>query len=291
MLSSPKVLWLSLSLIVLAACRAGQANGPAVAPQPPVAASPGQATAQEQASVPFRVPTYTYEIVNTYPHDPEAFTQGLVYHQGIFYESTGLNGRSSLRKVEIQTGRVLKIETVPSQYFAEGLALFGNRLFQLTWLSQSAFVYDQESFQLVKTHNYTGEGWGLTHDGRSLIMSDGTNQIRFLDPDSFAVQRTINVVDGDRAIRQLNELEYVKGEIYANIWQTDRIARIDPNTGRVMGWVNLTGLLPYEERLRGVDVLNGIAYDESSDRLFVTGKLWPKLYEIRLVTRRPTPGK
>lgn len=283
-----KAILLSVVLSLCGACNAGEAtsrstSNPASAPA--VAASP------EQSPVPFRVQNYTYEIVNIFPHDPSAYTQGLVYHQGVLYESTGLNGQSSLRKVELQTGRVLQRIDVPSQFFAEGLALFNNKLFQLTWQSQRAFVYDLNSFQMLNTLNYTGEGWGLTHDGRVLIMSDGTNQIRFLNPDTFAVQRAINVLDNGRPIQQLNELEYIKGEILANIYQTDRIARIDPQSGQVTGWINLAGLLPYEDRARGVDVLNGIAYDEAADRLFVTGKLWPKLFEIRLLTRRPALGR
>lgn len=267
------ITFLIVNLLLCSACDAHQAAVPDY-PQ------------QQQTTVPFRVQNFTYEIINAYPHDPEAFTQGLVYHQGVLYESTGLNGSSSLRQVDLTTGQVTKIVNVPSQYFAEGLVLFNNRLYQLTWLSQLAFVYDLSSFGMQKTFNYSGEGWGLTHDGHSLIMSNGSNQISFLDPETFHVQRTISVTDNNVPVRQLNELEYIKGQIFANIWQTDRIARIDPQTGRVTGWVNLAGLLSYEDRNRPVDVLNGIAYDETNDRLFVTGKLWPKLFEIRLVSRR-----
>jgi glutamine cyclotransferase len=258
--------------------------------------SPGQATSQVQQSgetqppgqmtAPARVPTYTYEIINTYPHDPDAFTQGLVFHQGSLYESTGLNGQSSIRKVDLLSGQVLKKVDVSAQYFGEGVALFNGRAYQLTWQSQRGFIYDLDSFQLLNTFSYTGEGWGLTHDDRSLILSDGSNQIRFLEPNNFEVQRTLSVYDGSRPINYLNELEYIKGEIYANIWQTDRIARIDPQSGRVIAWIDLSALLPAEDRARGVDVLNGIAYDESGDRLFVTGKLWPKLFEIKLKQRR-----
>lgn len=283
-----KAILLLAVLFLFGGCNDGQATSrPSSNPSP----TPTVASLPEQAPVPFRVQNYTYEIVNVFPHDPSAYTQGLVYHQGVLYESTGLNGSSSLRKVELQTGRVLQRINVPAQFFAEGLALFNNKLFQLTWQSQRAFVYDLDSFNMLNTFNYTGEGWGLTHDGRVLIMSDGTNQIRFLNPDTFAVQRTINVLDNGRPIQQLNELEYIKGEILANIYQTERIARIDPQHGRVTGWINLAGLLPYEDRARGVDVLNGIAYDEAGDRLFVTGKLWPKLFEIRLLTRKPAPGR
>jgi len=246
---------------------------------------------QDQAAVPFRVTNYSYEIIKSYPHDPAAFTQGLVYSQGILYESTGLNGQSSLRKVELETGRVLKKVDVASQYFAEGLALFNNKLYQLTWITNKGFVYDPDSFGSVGNFSYTDEGWGLTHDGHSLILSDGTNRIRYLDPESFQVQRIVTVQDNGTAVRQLNELEYIKGEIFANIWQTDRIARIDPQTGKVTGWLNLGGLLSPEDRRLPVDVLNGIAYDEAGDRLFVTGKLWPKLFEIRLVARKDAPSR
>jgi glutamine cyclotransferase len=268
---------LSLSLLA-GSCGGGAA--PAASP-----ATSAEAT-QTTAGAPARVANFTYEVVRSYPHDANAFTQGLVYHQGIFYESTGLNGGSSLRRVEIATGTVLRKLDVASQHFAEGLALFNGRLYQLTWQSQRAFVYAEDSFNLLDTLSYVGEGWGLTHDGGSLIMSDGSDQIRFLDPATFSVQRTINVQDNGRAIRSLNELEYIRGEIYANIWQTDRIARIDPRSGRVTAWINLTGLLGPEDRQRPVDVLNGIAYDEAGDRLFVTGKLWPKVFEIKLKQRR-----
>jgi glutamine cyclotransferase len=261
-------------LLIFNACKADQ---------PPVTRTEQQPT---QMTAPARVTTYTYEIVNTYPHDTSAFTQGLVFHQGLLYESTGLNGSSSLRRVELETGRVLKMVDVPAQFFAEGLALFNGRLYQLTWQSQRGFIYDLNSFNLINSFSYTGEGWGLTHNGQSLMMSDGTSQLRFLNPATFEVQRVIAVQDNGRPIAQLNELEYIKGEIYANIWQTDRLARIDPNSGRVTAWINLAGLLSPEDRARGVDVLNGIAYDEAADRLFVTGKLWPKLFEIRLKLRR-----
>jgi glutamine cyclotransferase len=230
--------------------------------------------------------TYGYEIINTYPHDANAFTQGLVYYQGDLYESTGLNGQSSIRKVALQTGQVLKIVDVPTQFFGEGLALFNGRAYQLTWQSQRGFIYDLDTFDLINTFNYTGEGWGLTHNGRELIMSDGSNQLRFLDPNTFEVQRVVSVFEGTKATNYLNELEYIKGEIYANVWLTDRIVRIDPQSGRVVAWIDLTGLLSPADRARGVDVLNGIAYDESGDRLFITGKLWPKLFEIKLKSRR-----
>jgi glutamine cyclotransferase len=231
-------------------------------------------------------PTYTYEVVKSYPHDTSAFTQGLVYENGHLLESTGLNGQSSLREVDLATGAVLKKVDVPGQYFAEGLTEFNNKLYQLTWQSNKGFVYDRATFQKQSEFSYTGEGWGLADNETSLILSDGTNKIRFLDPATFAVKRTINVTAGDNnPITELNELEYIDGEIYANVWQTDTIARIDPTTGRVVSWIDLSGLLPASERTSQTDVLNGIAYDPDGKRLFVTGKLWPKIYEIKLKLR------
>ncbi|HEX8181148.1 MAG TPA: glutaminyl-peptide cyclotransferase [Pyrinomonadaceae bacterium] len=231
------------------------------------------------------VPTYSYEVKHVYPHDTGAFTQGLIFRDRLLWESTGLNGESSLRKVELDTGRVVKKIDVPQQYFAEGMTVFRGRVYQLTWQSQKGFIYDPETFQQLGEFAYTGEGWGLTHDNDYLILSDGTNRLRFLDPATFAVKRTINVSLNGQPVRELNELEYVKGEIYANVWQTDRIMRIDPQTGNVLGVIDLTGLLPAADRTTWTDVLNGIAYDEASDRLFVTGKLWPKLFEIQLVKK------
>ncbi len=259
-------------------------------PTPAPVAAQSSEPAQQDISVtaPPRAPvymTYSYEVVNVYPHDAAAFTQGLVFYQGELFESTGLNGSSSLRKVELETGRVLKKLDVPSQYFAEGLVLFNGRLLQLTWQNQIGFVYDQETFQQLGSFNYSGEGWGLTHNGKSLMLSDGTSQIRFLDPNTFQVQRTINVLDRGQPVVRLNELEYVNGELFANIWLTNRIARINPNDGTVTSWIDLTGLLPAPDSARA-DVLNGIAYDAAGDRLFVTGKYWPKLFEIRLKSAR-----
>ncbi len=249
-------------------------------------ASNAETQQPDQMTTTSRVPTYTYEVVKTYPHDNGAFTQGLVFHQGALYESTGLNGSSSLRRVELETGKVLKKIEVPTEFFAEGLALFNGHLYQLTWQTQRGFVYDLDSFNKLREFSYAGEGWGLTRDAHSLIMSDGSSRIRFIDPDTFEVQRLITVQDNGRDVLQLNELEYVKGEIYANIWMNDRIARIDPQSGKVNAWIDLSGLLPPEARTDPGAVLNGIAYDESSDRLFVTGKLWPKLFEIKLKQRR-----
>jgi glutamine cyclotransferase len=231
------------------------------------------------------VPTYGYEVVHVFPHDRDAFTQGLLYNQGNLLESTGEVGRSSLRRDEIDTGKVLQKVDVPPPYFAEGITLLKGKIYQLTWQHQLGFIYDALTFEKTGEFKYTGEGWGLANDGQSLILSDGTNKIRFLDPDNFQVTRTIAVLDGHAAVEEINELEYVQGEIYANIWHADRIARIDPKTGKVVGWINLAGLLAPGEVQDEEAVLNGIAYDETSGRLFVTGKLWPKLFEIRLTQK------
>jgi glutamine cyclotransferase len=228
-------------------------------------------------------PIEGYRVVHTYPHDSSAFTQGLVMVGGMLYEGTGLNGRSSVRAVDLATGRVIQSVEVPAQYFGEGLTDWGSNLVELTWKAQRGFVYDRFSMRLVRTFAYKGEGWGLTHDRQHLIMSDGTAVLRFLDPVTFQVVRTLSVSDGGRPVMELNELEYIHGEIYANVWQTDRIARISPQTGKVIAWIDLNGLLVADERTDGNAVLNGIAYDQKSDRVFVTGKLWPKLFEIKLV--------
>nr|AAP58621.1 putative glutamine cyclotransferase [uncultured Acidobacteriota bacterium] len=232
-----------------------------------------------------RTPVYGYEVVHTFPHDPDAFTQGLEFHDGNFLESTGEVGHSSLRRVEIETGKVLQRVEVPRPYFAEGITLLRGKIYQLTWQHQLGFVYDALTFEKNGQFNYTGEGWGLTNDGQSLILSDGSNRIRFINPDNFQVQRTIVVLDADTPVREINELEYVKGEIYANIWHANRIARIDPQTGKVVGWIDLTGLLAPGEVQDEEAVLNGIAFDAAGDRLFVTGKLWPKIFEIRVTKK------
>lgn len=228
-------------------------------------------------------PADSYEMVHTYPHDPNAFTQGLIFVDGHLYESTGLNGRSSLRMVDLSTGNVLQKHDLPSDIFGEGLTDWDSTLVQLTWTSHKAFVYDRFSFALQKTMSYEGEGWGLTHDASQLILSDGTATLRFLDPKSFRVVRRLKVTDqSGRAIENLNELEYISGEIYANVWQTDEILRISPATGKILGRIDLKGIID-KRALRGEGaVLNGIAYDKNSDRLFVTGKLWPKLFEIKV---------
>ncbi|MEL7561885.1 MAG: glutaminyl-peptide cyclotransferase [Dehalogenimonas sp.] len=229
---------------------------------------------------------HTYRIVNSYPHDRTAFTQGLVYFNGFLYESTGLNGQSSIRKVELATGKVMQSKTLPQQYFGEGLTMWQDTLIQLTWQSGTGFVYDLETFDLENDFNYVTEGWGLTNDGNRIIMSDGTANIYFIDPVTLQQMSQVEVKDGTTPVVRLNELEYIEGKIYANVWQTDRIAIIDPVSGRVEGWIDLTGLLtPAQASGINVDVLNGIAYDAAEKRLFVTGKFWPLIFEIQLVAR------
>ena len=239
--------------------------GAALAPLPLWAATP---------------PVQGYKVVNSFPHDPNAFTQGLFFHDGFLYEGTGLRGRSSIRKVELATGRVLQAVELPAEFFGEGITMWGDRLIGITWQEQTAFVLDLKTFKLWRKFSYAGEGWGITHDGRELIMSDGTAELRFLDPLTFKEVRRVRVTAGGRPVDQLNELEWVEGEVYANVWQTDRIARINPRTGQVTGWIDLSGLMP--QRGGADDVLNGIAYDAKAKRLFVTGKLWPRLFEIQL---------
>lgn len=227
---------------------------------------------------------YTYRVINVYPHDPGAFTQGLAYSGGFLFEGTGLRGRSSLRRVALETGQVVQARALDRQYFGEGIAVVDDRIVQLTWTSGVGFVYDRTTFGPVGSFTYDTEGWGLTHDGTHYIMSDGTPVLRWLDPETFDVTRSVTVTDEGRPVSRLNELEYIDGTIYANVWQTDRVVIIAPDTGRVVGRIDLGGLLtPAERRL--TDVLNGIAYDADGQRLFVTGKLWPKLFEIELVER------
>ena len=231
------------------------------------------------------VPIYGYEVVHVWPHDRNAFTQGLVFHDGKLLESTGEVGHSSLRRVELETGKVVQKIDVPVPYFAEGITLLKGKIYQLTWQDKLGFIYDASTFDKIGTFNYEGEGWGLANDGQSLILSDGSNRIRFIDPDNFQVRKTIAVFDGKMPVNEINELEYIQGEIYANIWHTDHIVRIDPQAGRIVGWIDLRGLLSSGEVQDEEAVLNGIASDETNGRLFVTGKLWPKLFEIRLTRR------
>jgi glutamine cyclotransferase len=228
-------------------------------------------------------PQYGFRVVKTYPHDRNAFTQGLEYREGFLYEGTGLVGRSALRKVKLDTGQVLQSFDLPQPFFGEGITVLPQQILQLTWQSQTGFIYDKTSFRVLKSFSYPGEGWGMTNDGKQIYMSDGTAQIRVWDPMSLKETRRINVADAGKPVNELNELEFIRGEIWANVWQTDRIARISPADGRVLGWIDLTGILPKTERTNSDAVLNGIAYDAAGDRIFVTGKLWPKLFEIKIV--------
>ena len=232
-----------------------------------------------------QTPIYGYRIVNRYPHDLNGFTQGLVFVDGFLFEGTGLRGRSSLRKVDLASGTILQYRNLPARFFGEGVTVYQNKVIQLTWRANLGFVYDKDTFQLLETFRYPTEGWGITHDGKLLIMSDGTSILYFLHPETYKEVGRIQVRDQKGSVSNLNELEYIKGEIFANIWKTDRIARISPQTGEVLGWIDLAGLLRPEDHNRRVDVLNGIAYDAKNNRLFVTGKLWPKLFEIELVVR------
>jgi glutaminyl-peptide cyclotransferase len=230
------------------------------------------------------VPTYGFQVVRSYPHDRGAFTQGLFIRNGFFYEGTGMIGQSGIRKVKIETGEVVQARPLAAPYFGEGIVEWKGSILQLTWQHGIGFVYNADTFAQTRTFEYKGEGWGLTHDGARLIMSDGTAQLRFLDAATLKETSRVTVRDARGPVEKLNELEYINGEIYANVWGTDRIARIAPGDGKVTGWVDLTGLLSASERANA-DVLNGIAYDAAGDRLFVTGKWWPRVFEIKLVAR------
>ena len=230
------------------------------------------------------MPIYGFEIVRVYPHDPRAFTQGLQYLDGVLYEGTGQVGESSIRKVALETGKVLQKRAVPPPHFGEGITIFKNQLIELTWQTNVAFVYDKATFEPVKSYKYAGEGWGLTNDKTQLYMSDGSDEIRVLDPATFAERKRIKVTALGAPVKNLNELEWVKGEIFANVWQTDYIVRIDAASGKVVAYVDMKGLLSDSERAHA-DVLNGIAHDAARDRLFITGKWWPKLFEVKLVKR------
>jgi len=231
------------------------------------------------------VPEYAFRVVHSYPHDPMAFTEGLFYWKGALYESTGLEGRSTIRKVKLETGEVLQKIDLPEAYFGEGIVNWKDKLIQLTYTTEVGFIYDFASFRKIGEFHYQGEGWALTTDGKQIIMSDGSPQLRFLDPETLAERRRLTVTDRGQPVTNLNELEWVKGEIYANIWKSDRIARINPANLHVVGWIDLTGLLLGADRTPYAEVLNGIAYDAQHDRLFVTGKYWPKLFEIKLIEK------
>lgn len=232
------------------------------------------------------VPSYTFKILNKYPHDPGAFTQGLVVDEGVFFEGTGLRGASSLRKVDLESGEVLQIKEISKSLFGEGIVLYQDKIIQLTWTSNIGFVYNKDTFEKLGQFTYPTQGWGITHDGAELIMSDGSSNLYFLDPETFERTHEISVRYNNRAIRRLNELEYIQDRVFANVWQTDSIAVINPENGLVTNWLDLTRLLQPEDRDgRRVDVLNGIAYDEKNSKLYVTGKLWPTVYQIGLIPR------
>jgi glutamine cyclotransferase len=269
------------SLVILLTVLSLLAPLPGCADTPPPTAEPGEPA----SSPPAQVRHYTCEVVNVYPHDENAFTQGLLFHDGYLYESTGLRGRSSLRRVELESGEVLASTPLQDNHFGEGIALCRDRIMQLTWQSRVGLVYDLEGLTVVDSFTYESEGWGLTCDGMRLIMSDGSPRLYHRDAETFAVWSYVTVRDGATPVERLNELEFVNGMVYANVWRTDRIAIIDPTDGRVTGWIDLSGLLDTMQVTTQVDVLNGIAYDAAGDRLFVTGKLWPWLFEIRLVER------
>lgn len=244
--------------------------------------SPGAKSSKDSATSDV-IPVYTYKLVNTYPHAQNAFTQGLVFENGFLYEGTGLLGRSTLRRVDLETGEVLQFHWLPARFFGEGVTIFGNKIIQLTWKSKTGFVYDKDSFELLKEFHYETEGWGITHDGSRLIMSDGTSTLHLLDPETCEEIGQIEVWEKDAPVSGLNELEYIRGEIFANVWPTNRIVRIAANSGKVIGWIELQGILDPKDLDYPVDVLNGIAYDAHKDRLFVTGKMWPAVFEIDLV--------
>lgn len=225
---------------------------------------------------------YGYRVVKSYPHDKEAFTQGLVYHDGVMFESTGQETRSSLRKVNLETGEVLNQLNLETRFFAEGIAIKGEKLYQVTWRNKVGFVYNKNTFELINKVGYQTEGWGLTTSGENLVMSDGTNILYIIDPESFSVISTLEVYDTRKKVMDLNELEFINGEIWANIWQTDLIARIDIQSGKVTGYIDLSRILNDPGTDTQINVLNGIAWDSKSNRIFVTGKNWPKLFEIKL---------
>lgn len=232
------------------------------------------------------VKTITAKVIAEFPHDPTAFTQGLVVVDGQMYEGTGKKGESTLRKVDLKTGRVELFVPLEPDLFGEGITVLGERIYQLTWQNRIGLVYDRKTLRPTKTFRYSGEGWGLTHDGKRLILSDGTSLLRFLDPQTFEVIKRLRVTSSNGPVDKLNELEFVNGEILANIWYQDRIARISAESGEIRGWIDLSAVYPARRRATKEDVLNGIAYDESSGRMFVTGKNWPKVYEIELPPNR-----
>jgi glutamine cyclotransferase len=242
---------------------------------------PAALSSTKAAGNPQAIPVLGAEVIRSYPHDPHAFTQGLEYYDGYLYESTGRSGQSTLRRSILETGTILKSVSLPPQYFGEGVTIFRGKIYQLTWLSKIGFIYDVRTFRQVGEFHYESEGWGLTHDEASLILSDGSNKLQFIDPPSFKVTRTLEVYAGNEAVTNLNELEYIKGEILANVWHSSRIARIDPRSGQVLVWIDLSSAVNRTKH-ESEDVLNGIAYDAKRRRLLVTGKDWPEILEIKI---------
>jgi glutaminyl-peptide cyclotransferase len=268
-------------ILNLTACRPVESSAPSSIP----ACSPVASTTSALPPPSQPVKEYTYRVINAYPHDENAFTEGLVFDNGTLYEGTGRYGSSFLRKVDLATGAVQQSQNLASQYFGEGITVFKQNIIQLTWKSNVGFVYDKDSFNLIRQFSYPTEGWGITQDGERLIMSDGSSTLHFLSPDTFSSVGTVKVEDGDVPVTKLNELEYIQGTVYANVWQSDQIVMINPENGEVTGWIDLKGLLQTRNYAGKADVLNGIAYDSISDRLFVTGKLWPYLFEIKLTAK------
>jgi glutamine cyclotransferase len=231
------------------------------------------------------IPTIQYEIIDIYPHDSKAFTQGLVWKDGFLYEGTGLYGSSSLRKTDFKNGRILKQYNLPEDFFGEGITIFKDRIYQLTWKEQTGFIYDLDTFQLLEIFSYEHEGWGITHDGKYLIISDGTSVLSFIDPLTMEEIRQVEVHEKQRLVDRINELEYIQGKIFANIWQTDKIAIINPESGEILSWLDLSSIKNLLDSNQKIDVLNGIAYDSNNNELFITGKLWPKMFKIKIIDR------
>ena len=246
---------------------------------------PADSTVVTPVATGARTPTYSYEVVASYPHDAGAYTEGLLWHEGRLFESTGQKGHSNIREVDLKTGNIIRQHDIDAKYFGEGIIIFGDKMYELTWQDNIGFIYDWKTFTQKSQFTYEGEGWAFTTDGKSLIMSNGSSVIAFRDPVTFKVTSAITVTDHDTPVSKLNELEWIKGEIWANVWETDQIARIDPATGHVLGWIDLAGILPAADRKGNEEVLNGIAYDAKGDRIFVTGKYWGKLFEIKLKQR------
>jgi glutamine cyclotransferase len=268
-----------------------KASATAVSPLPTATSvPPAVETPDQTATAADSVPVCTVRVMNTFPHDRAAYTQGLVFENGMLYEGTGLNGQSTLRRVELETGEVLQSSSLSPEYFGEGITIWDDQIVQLTWKAGMGFVYDEETFELLNTFRYPTQGWGITHDGFMLIMSDGTSTLHFWDPDTFEELGSIEVYSDAGPVTRLNELEYVEGKVFANVYQTDFIAVIDPDTGQVTAWLDLRGLLEPGDLVEPVDVLNGIAYDSDGERLFVTGKLWPKVFEVELISPIGAPA-